>query len=109
MRAVASRLGVVAILALLVGCDHATKLAAKSALEGERPRTLVQGVLDLQYAENTDVAFNLLRAVPERVRVPLLGVTGAVGVIALLGALLLRRVRGRVAHGGQSTRPAVAR
>jgi signal peptidase II len=91
MRAVASRLGVVAILALLVGCDHATKLAAKSALEGERPRTLVQGVLDLQYAENTDVAFNLLRAVPERVRVPLLGVTGAVGVIALLGALLLRR------------------
>ena len=77
-------------LTLLVGCDHATKRVAKGELEGQGPRPLIHGVLDLQYTENTDVAFNLLRAVPERVRVPFLGVTGAVAVISLLGILLLR-------------------
>jgi signal peptidase II len=88
---VASRLLVVVGLVLLVGCDHATKIAAKSALEGRAPHTLVRGVVDLEYRENTDVAFNLLRAVPERIRAPMLLAAGAVGVVALLVALLARR------------------
>ena len=91
MRPIAHRLALVIALTLLVGCDHATKRVAKGELEGQGPRYLIQGVLDLQYTENTDVAFNLLRAVPERVRAPLLVVTGAAAVIGLLGALLLRR------------------
>jgi signal peptidase II len=91
MRPAARRLALLLGLTLLVGCDHATKLAAKSALEGQGPRQVVHGVLDLRYTENTDVAFNLLRTVPERVRAPLLVALGAAAVLGLLGALLLRR------------------
>jgi signal peptidase II len=91
MRTAAHRLALVFALTLLVGCDHATKRIAKSALEGQGPRSVIRGVLDLRYTENTDVAFNLLRAVPERIRAPFLVVTGAAAVIVLLGAVLLRR------------------
>jgi signal peptidase II len=91
MRPIAQRLTLIIALTLLVGCDHATKRVAKGELEGQGPRYLIHGVLDLRYAENTDVAFNLLRAMPERVRVPLLGVAGAVAVMGLLGVLLFRR------------------
>jgi signal peptidase II len=91
MRQIAQRLPLIIGLLLLVGCDHATKRVAKGELEGHAPRHLIHGVLDLQYVENTDVAFNLLRAMPERVRVPLLGVTGGIAVLGLLGFLLLRR------------------
>jgi signal peptidase II len=93
MRPIAPRLALLTTLALLVGCDHATKRIAKGELEGHGPRSLIHGVLDLQYAENTDVAFNLLRAVPESVRGPILIVTGAAALIGLLGVLLLRRER----------------
>jgi signal peptidase II len=91
MRPIASRLALLGALTFLVGCDHATKFAAKSELEGHRPHSLIQGVLDLRYTENTDVAFNLLRAVPERVRAPLLVVLGAAAMLGLLAGLLVRR------------------
>jgi len=89
----ASRFALILALTVLVGCDHATKLAAKAELEGQPPRSLIHGVLRLRYAENTDVAFNLIRAVPERVRAPMLVVAGAVAMVALLAFLLLRRSR----------------
>ena len=91
MRQLGNRCALLAVLTLLVGCDHATKLAAKSERQGQAPRSLIRGVLGLRYTENTDVAFNLLRAVPERVRAPMLTIVGAVAIIALLGFLLLRR------------------
>src|SRR5262249_43374173 len=91
MRPIARRLPLVIALLLLVGCDHAAKRVAKGELEGQGPRYLIHGVLDLRYTENTDVAFNALRAMPERVRAPLLVVMGAVAVMGLLGVLLLRR------------------
>jgi signal peptidase II len=91
MRLAARRLALICALTLLVGCDHATKRVAKGELEGQAPHSLIRGVLDLQYVENTDVAFNVLKAVPERVRTPVLVVTGVAAVIGLLGALLLRR------------------
>jgi signal peptidase II len=47
--------------ALLVGCDHGTKLVAQKALEDRGPLRLVHGVLDLRYTENHDTAFSLLR------------------------------------------------
>jgi signal peptidase II len=47
-------------------------------------------VVDLQYVENRDVAFNALRWVPENVRAPALLIVGALGVLAI-AALLLRR------------------
>jgi len=90
MRVVAARVVLLGLLVVLVGCDHVTKSVAKAKLEGEPPRDLVHGVLDLQYAENTDVAFNVLRGVPESTRRPVLIAAGAVAVLAL-GALLIRR------------------
>jgi signal peptidase II len=46
----------------LVGCDHATKIAAKAVLGDGRSVALVPGLLDLRYTENHDTAFSLLRA-----------------------------------------------
>jgi signal peptidase II len=77
-------------LVALVGCDHATKYAAKADLQGHPPKQMITSVLDLRYVENTDVAFNLLRAVPENVRSPLLLGFGTIGVLAMLGMILRR-------------------
>jgi signal peptidase II len=44
----------------LVGCDHATKLAAESALRDHAPLRIVPGVMDLAYTENHGVAFSAL-------------------------------------------------
>ncbi len=82
----------VALLAL-VGCDHVTKHVAKVDLEGRAPKHLLGSVLDLRYTENTDVAFNLLRAVPEQTRAPLLLASGLFGCAALLVLLALRPQR----------------
>jgi signal peptidase II len=51
------------LVVALVGCDHATKNAAKAALEGVKPLALIPGLLDLEYTENRDTAFSLLRGV----------------------------------------------
>jgi signal peptidase II len=76
---------------LLAGCDHLTKNAAKSALEGEAPRPVVGRILDLQYRENRDTAFELLRWVPEGPRRVLIEVGGAAALAALTVLLLRRR------------------
>jgi signal peptidase II len=89
-----SRLLVFVLLLLLVGCDHATKGVAKAELETGGVRELIRGVLSLRYVENTDIAFNLLRGVPEPVRFPLLLVSGAIAIVTL--CLLLLRARGMV-------------
>ena len=52
--------GLVACVASLVGCDHATKIAAESALRDRPPLQLVRGVVDLSYTENRDVAFDAM-------------------------------------------------
>ena len=44
----------------LVGCDHATKVAAESALRDGRHVTVVPGWVDLRLTENNDIAFNAL-------------------------------------------------
>jgi signal peptidase II len=64
----------------LVGCDHATKFAASTALRGKAV-DVIPNVLDLQYTENHDVAFSLFRSfeIPHR---PLLFVALAtIGVV----------------------------
>jgi signal peptidase II len=75
---------VVGALFVLVGCDHATKYAAKTQLEGAPGREVIRGVVNLQYVENRDVAFNLLRWVPETVRKPLLTATGGIAMLGLV-------------------------
>jgi signal peptidase II len=57
-----SSLVLVFIAACLVGCDHATKVAAKTVLESRGAMALVPGVLDLRYAENRGAAFSTLAA-----------------------------------------------
>jgi len=46
---------------VMVGCDHATKLAASSALPRRGAISILPGLLDLHYAENRDTAFSLSR------------------------------------------------
>jgi len=85
-------LGLLALVAL-VGCDHVTKHAAKADLQGHPPRQMLGSVLELRYVENTDVAFNLMRALPEKTRAPLLLVSGLLGCATLLTLLAWRRPR----------------
>jgi signal peptidase II len=87
-----ARLSILLALTLLVGCDHATKGIAKIELDSGSARQLIPGVVDFRYVENADIAFNLLRWVPETIRTPGLLVLGAVAVIAL--SFLLFRARG---------------
>lgn len=51
-------LGLLGCVLALVGCDHATKLAAATALREHGPVVVVPGVVDLSYTENHDVAFD---------------------------------------------------
>lgn len=74
---------------LLVGCDHASKHWAKVALtRGEIE--LLPGILQLTYTENRDMAFSLLRSIPDATKGPLLLLLGLTG-ITFLGALWWRR------------------
>jgi signal peptidase II len=60
VRAHACLLGLMGCVVALVGCDHATKLAAESTLRDRAPLSVVPGVLDLEYTENHGVAFSAL-------------------------------------------------
>lgn len=88
MAKLSAHLSVFVCLSFLVGCDHATKAFAKAELDGGGVRELVRGGLDFRYVENTDIAFNLLRWVPEDIRAPALLILGAIAVLTL-GFLLL--------------------
>lgn len=84
-----SRVLLLVVLLLLVGCDHVSKGVVKAELETGGAREVIDGLVSLRYVENTDIAFNLLRWVPETIRFPALVVLGAVAVLSL-GYLLLR-------------------
>ena len=86
----AKQLAVLGVLTLLVGCDHATKYVAKADLQGEAPHKLIAGFLDLRYVENTDVAFNLLRWIPESTRAPILVIVGGIASLCLVLVVLSR-------------------
>ena len=75
----------------LVGCDHATKVAAQAALGRRGPVALLPGLLDLHYAENRDTAFSLLRAVPFHGKGAFLVAASLVGLCAVLFAWWRRR------------------
>jgi signal peptidase II len=88
--ALRGQLSVLVLLLGLVGCDHGTKSIAKAALEGLPPQALIARVVDLRYVENTDVAFNLLRRIPEETRIPLLLAVSTLAILAL-GVAVLRQ------------------
>jgi signal peptidase II len=71
-------IGLLASVAGLVGCDHATKALAQANLQHHAPVVLVPGVIDLGYTENRDIAFSVfshLRLAPP---------AWALGTVALL-------------------------
>ena len=76
----------------LVGCDHVTKHVAKAELEHGPPHALAAGILELDYTENTDSGFGLLRWVSPAIRTPLLTVTQLVGGLVFLVLCLRRRL-----------------
>jgi signal peptidase II len=88
MPKLSARPSILISLIFLVGCDHATKSIAKVELDDGNIRELIRDVVDFRYVENTDIAFNLLRWIPESIRTPGLLVFGAVALLAL-GLLLL--------------------
>jgi signal peptidase II len=65
------------------GCDHATKLVARTYL-AERPVTIVPHVLELRLADNREVGFDLTRglALPHK---PLWLGVAALGTLCALG------------------------
>jgi signal peptidase II len=75
----------------LVGCDLGSKQLAHSQLRRQAPVRVVAGVFDLRYTENRDVGFNALRAIPEKIRRPLVLVLGGA-----IGNLADRALRGYV-------------
>jgi lipoprotein signal peptidase len=68
----------------LFGCDHATKLAAKSMLDGSAAvpiaPSILRGAVDLRYTENRDIAFSAFSA---------LGLSPSPTVLAVLSAIVL--------------------
>jgi signal peptidase II len=97
-------LAALVLLVGLVGCDHVTKDLARARLSDGTVTPVMGTLFDLRYAENRDVAFNLLRWMPEPVRGPLLLVGGGLGIAAL--ATLLVRGRRAGPAGARAVSPA---
>jgi signal peptidase II len=99
-RAPWTRLFTLLSVAALVGCDHVTKFAAKAELGQGGVRPIVSDLFQLRYAENRDVAFNLLAWVPEATRGPLLLATGVLAITLLAVWVLRGRGLGLVQKAG---------
>lgn len=84
-------LALIAVVVVLVGCDHATKHLAADQLQAAPPVEVVSGVLDLSYTENFDVAFGALRVIPEGTRYPLMLSVVFLAIPLLLAFWYIRR------------------
>lgn len=82
------RLGLaLACASLLLWADLGTKAFARTILIGHPPIPVIDGFWNWKYAENRDVGFSLLRAIPEDVRqyVILAAVTAGILAVAVYG------------------------
>ena len=93
-------LGLLACVMALVGCDHATKLAAATALREHGPVVVVPGVVDLAYTENHDVAFDGLSRLSLHAPAALLVAFAACITAAVLVAWVRRRRAAWPVHAG---------
>jgi signal peptidase II len=87
-------------VACLVGCDHASKLAAEAALRDRAPVSIVRDVVDLSYAENRDVAFSALSRLSLHVPAWALTAFAVVATVAVLVAWVRRRRATWPEHAG---------
>ncbi len=86
------KLAIFGLTASMVGCDHATKIAAKAALAGKPAVPIYDGIVELRFACNDDTAFSVLQnlGVP---RPPSLLL--AITVLATIGVLVAWGVAAR--------------
>ena len=84
----------------LVGCDHATKLAAETALRDHAPLRILPGVVDLAYTENHGVAFSALERLSIHPPAWALFALAVVATSALLGLWFRRRRASWPEHAG---------
>lgn len=82
------QLGILLIIAALVGVDQLTKWLAVMFLEQSDPVTVIEGVFSLQFTQNTGAAWSLF----EGQKWLLIGVT-SVMVVAILAVLMSGRFR----------------
>lgn len=82
MTARVARIVLVLLLLGVTGCDQATKHWAERDLQGKGPHHVMTRV-DLEYAQNHGVAFNLERVIPPSAQKPIIVIAG----LTLLGAL----------------------
>ena len=92
MTARVAQLALLLIVLGVTGCDQASKHWAERRLDGKAPTTLVAHRVDLEYAQNRGMAFNLERWAPESVRTPVLWIAG-IGLVTALGVAFWRRRR----------------
>jgi len=95
-----SALPAIASVATLVGCDHATKVAAVSALRDQVPFALLRGALDLSYRENSDVAFDALSRASLRLPPVALGIFAIATALVVAIAWAHRGVASWPEHAG---------
>lgn len=76
---------------VLTGCDHATKHIAKAELENAPPRPIIGNLLNLDYTENRDTGFGLLRWIPTEKRLPVILALQSLGTLAFIFALWRRK------------------
>jgi signal peptidase II len=84
----------------LVGCDHATKLAAESALRDRVAVAVVPGVLDLSYTENRNVAFDALARLSLHPPPSVLAAFALAATAFILAAWVRRRRAAWPVHAG---------
>jgi signal peptidase II len=90
-------LSLVFLVVGLFGCDHVTKIAAKTTLEGNPAVPVAPGVLrgavELRYVENEDIAFSALSSlgIPHSAR--LLSAVSALAFLAMVAAAFVVRHR----------------
>ncbi|HEY1691864.1 MAG TPA: signal peptidase II [Polyangiaceae bacterium] len=88
-----------ACVACLVGCDHATKLAAETTLRDHAPVVLAPGV-DLLYTENRGIAFSALERLSLHPPASLLVALALLETAVVLAVWLRRPRASRVEHAG---------
>jgi signal peptidase II len=74
-----------------VACDHATKTVATSRLAHQEPRSLLAGIIRLEYAENTGGFLSLGADLPVRSRQVLFTAGTGVLLVCLVAAALRAR------------------
>ena len=91
MKLLLVRVFLIAAVAALAGCDGATKIAAKAELESSPPTSVFGDLVRLDYTENRDTGFGLLRWMEPETRLPIIVALQSLGAIVLAFMLLRRR------------------